>query len=61
MIKNVIILAELHLFLNALFVKSKNLNYSRLGIIIPIVFSLFSLNKYAVQIVLDKQLIFIQC
>jgi len=39
MIKNVIILAELTLFLNALIAKSKNPNYVLLGIIIPIVFS----------------------
>ncbi|WP_299523158.1 hypothetical protein [uncultured Lutibacter sp.] len=61
MIKNVIILAELSLFLNVLITESKNPNYIFLGIIIPIVFSLFSLNKYAIKIALDKQLIFTQC
>ncbi|WP_372792903.1 hypothetical protein [Lutibacter sp.] len=45
MIKNVIILAELPLFLNVLIAKSKNSNDTLLEIIIPIVFSLFSLNK----------------
>lgn len=61
MIKNVIVLAKLLLFLNVLIAKSKNQNYSLLGIITPIIFSFYSLNKYAVKIALDTQLIFTQC
>ncbi len=39
MIKNVIILAELTLFLNKLIAKTKSPTFNLLGIIIPIVFS----------------------